>query len=78
MSFFVLKKHKIVWVVKMNLSELQRKEIKEILKELRKINPYIDKNIYRSTEKVNLQTILSFQNGEKIESVLNQKKEEHF
>ena len=27
LSFFVLKKHKIVWVVKMNLSELQRKDV---------------------------------------------------
>ena len=51
----------------------KRKEIKELLKELRKTNPYIDKNIYRSTEKVNLQTIISYQNGDKIESVLNEK-----
>ena len=29
-------------------------------KQLRKINPYIDKNIYRSTENVNLKTILSY------------------
>ena len=51
----------------------KRKEIKDLLKELRKTNPYIDKNIYRSTEKVNLQTIISYQNKDKIESVLNEK-----
>ena len=51
----------------------KRKEIKNLLKELRKTNPYIDKNIYRSTEKVNLQTIISYQNKDKIESVLNEK-----
>ena len=56
-----------------NKQDSKRKEIKELLKQLRKINPYIDKNIYRSTEKVNLQTVLSYQNGEKIESVLEQK-----
>lgn len=51
----------------------KRKEIKDLLKELRKKNPYIEKNIYRSTEKVNLQTIISYQNKDKIESVLNEK-----
>ena len=51
----------------------KRKEIKDLLKELRKTNPYIDKNIYRSTEKVNLQTIISYQNKHKIESILNEK-----
>ena len=55
----------------------KRKEIKELLKMLRKINPYIDKNIFRSTEKVNLQTVLSYQLGNKVESVLEEKKE-HF
>ena len=51
----------------------KRKEIKDLLKELRKTNTYIDKNIYRSTEKVYLQTIISYQNKDKIESVLNEK-----
>ena len=56
--------------------ESKRKEIKEILKELRKINPYIDKNIYRSTERVNLSTILSYQDEEKIYSVLDERKKD--
>ena len=43
-----------------NKQDSKRKEIKELLKQLRKINPYIDKNIYRSTENVNLKTILSY------------------
>ncbi len=56
--------------------ESKRKEIKEILQELRKINPIIDKNIYKSTEKVNLQTIISYQDKEKIYSVLDKKNKE--
>jgi len=40
--------------------ESKRKEIKNLLKELRKDNPYIDKNIYKSLENVNLDTIISY------------------
>ena len=38
----------------------KRSEIKALLKELRKTNPFIEKNIFRSTERVNVQTILSY------------------
>jgi len=40
--------------------ESKRNEIKQLLKQLRKTNPYIEKNIYRSLENVNLDTIISY------------------
>ena len=45
----------------------KRFEIKKLLETLRKQNPRIDQNIFKSSEKVNLETLLSFvQNGEEI------------
>ena len=45
----------------------KRFEIKKLLETLRKPNPRIDQNIFKSSEKVNLETLLSFvQNGEEI------------
>ncbi len=38
----------------------KRKEIKELLKELRKVNPNIDNNIMKSTFNVNLNTIIGY------------------
>ena len=38
----------------------KRKEIKELLKELRKVNPSIDNNIMKSTFNVNLNTIIGY------------------
>ena len=38
----------------------KRKEIKEFLKELRKVNPNIDNNIMKSTFNVNLNTIIGY------------------
>ncbi|MBE5966903.1 MAG: tRNA 2-thiocytidine biosynthesis protein TtcA [Lachnospiraceae bacterium] len=43
----------------------KRQEIKMLLKRLRKDNPYIDMNIYRSVQNVNLNTIISYHNNEK-------------
>ncbi len=45
--------------VKKNL-ESKRDEVKKLLSNLRKDNPYLDKNIYRSLENVNLDTIISY------------------
>lgn len=42
----------------------KRMEIKNLLSELRKINPAVDMNIFRSAENVNLQTLISFHMGE--------------
>lgn len=38
----------------------KRAEVKELIRELRKKNPYIEKNIFRSVENVNLKTIIAY------------------
>ena len=44
----------------------KRYEVKELIRELRKKSPYIEKNIFRSVENVNLSTIIAYkQNGVK-------------
>lgn len=46
--------------------ESKRKEIKALIKDLKKINPNVDINILRSSENVNLDSILGFkESGEK-------------
>ncbi len=42
----------------------KRQEIKTLLKQLRKQNPAIDMNIFRSVENVNLKTIISYHIGD--------------
>ncbi len=49
----------------------KRQEIKELIKELKKVNPYIEYNIFRSVEKVNLNTIISYKNGDDIKNFLD-------
>lgn len=44
----------------------KRGEIKELIKELKKTNPYIEKNIYRGVENVNLDTIISYKKKDKV------------
>jgi len=47
--------------------ESKRKEIKQLLKDLKKINPNIEKNIFSSIHNVNLSTVIGYtQNGKKI------------
>ena len=41
----------------------KRQEIKTLLKQLRAVNPAVDMNIFRSVEKVNLQTVISYHRG---------------
>ena len=41
----------------------KRKEIKKLIKELKKINPKVDENIYKSMENVNLNCILGWSNN---------------
>ena len=44
----------------------KRAEIKELIRELRKKSPYIEKNIFRSVENVNLSTVIAYKkNGVK-------------
>lgn len=38
----------------------KRAEVKELIRELRKKNPYIEKNIFRSVENVNLGTVIGY------------------
>jgi tRNA 2-thiocytidine biosynthesis protein TtcA len=40
----------------------KRKEIKELINDLRKKNKYIEYNIFKSAEKVNLNTVISYHN----------------
>ncbi len=42
----------------------KRAEIKALLEQLRKVNPAVDMNIFRSAENVNLQTLISYHIGE--------------
>ena len=49
----------------------KRQEIKELLKKLRAINPAVDKNIFRSVENVNLQTIISYHIGDEYHHFLD-------
>lgn len=48
-----------------NIHASKRQEVKELLSELRKTNPYIDMNIFRSAHNVNLSTIIGYRKGEK-------------
>ena len=42
----------------------KRKEIKKLINDLRKINPYIDYNIFKSMENINLTQILGYKKEE--------------
>ncbi len=41
----------------------KRLETKKIIRELKKTNPYIEKNIFKSAQNVNLKTVLAYKNG---------------
>lgn len=44
----------------------KRKEIKQLIRQLKKVNPFVESNIFKSVENVNLNTIIAYkQNGEK-------------
>ena len=49
----------------------KRLEMKKLLNELRKKSDVIDNNIFKSTEKVNLETILSYQDNDQVISFLD-------
>ena len=52
-------------------SNSKRQEVKELLKKLRQVSPAIDKNIFRSVENVNLQTIISYHIGDEYHHFLD-------
>ncbi len=41
-------------------SSSKRKEIKNLIRELHEVNPFVEKNIFRSVENVNLKTIIAY------------------
>ncbi len=49
----------------------KRKEIKELIKELKKVNPAVDYNIFKSTFDVNLNTILGYHKDNEEHSFLD-------
>lgn len=51
--------------------ESTRADVKALLKELRKKNSYIDMNIFKSVENVNLDTIISYKKGNEKHSFLD-------
>ncbi|MCR5540127.1 MAG: tRNA 2-thiocytidine biosynthesis protein TtcA [Ruminococcus sp.] len=49
----------------------KRQEVKNLLKQLRAVNPAVDMNIFRSVENVNLQTIISYHMGDEYHHFLD-------
>ena len=49
----------------------KREEVKRLIKELREKNKYIDMNIFRSAQNVNLDTIISYRRGDYYKSFLD-------
>lgn len=41
----------------------KRLEIKHLIAELKKVNPYVEANIFRSVENVNLSTVIQYKQG---------------
>lgn len=41
-------------------SESKRMEIKQLIRQLRQVNPYVETNIFRSVENVNLATVIAY------------------
>lgn len=49
----------------------KRQEIKEMIRELKKINPYVEYNIFRSVENVNLNTLISYKKDKEVTNFLD-------
>ena len=50
----------------------KRKEIKELIKELRSINPNVDRNIFKSLDNINLDCVLGYTKDKKKHSFLDE------
>ncbi len=50
----------------------KRKEMKQLIKELKKINPNVDMNIFKSLENVNLDTVIAYRKDGKMHSFLDE------
>ena len=55
---------------KIDINTSKRKEIKELIKELRKYNEHIDENIYKAMENVNLNCILGYRDNDGLHSFI--------
>ena len=53
----------------------KREEVKNLIKKLRKINPKVDINIFRSVENINLNTVISYVQDGKVHHFLDDYKE---
>ena len=49
----------------------KRMEIKQLIASLKKVNPSVEANIFRSMENVNLDTVLSYKQGDTVHSFLD-------
>ena len=49
----------------------KRLEIKNLIAELKKVNPQVEKNIFRSVENVNLSTVIAYKNSEGVHRFLD-------
>ena len=50
----------------------KRKEMKQLIKELRKVNPNVDMNIFKSLENVNLDTVIAYRKNGVMHSFLDE------
>lgn len=48
----------------------KRKEMKELIKQMRKTNPFVDKNIFKSLDNVNLNCVLGYKNDDEYHNFL--------
>ncbi len=53
------------------IGKSKRQEIKQLIKDLKKVNPEVDNHIFKSVEKVNLETIIGYKKNGKIYSFLD-------
>lgn len=56
--------------------ESKRREIKELIKQLKKDNPNIDHNIFKSVENINLNTVIAYKKDNKLYHFLDKYNEE--
>ncbi len=49
----------------------KRREMKELIQEMKKTNPYIEKNIFKSAENVNITQIVSYYNDDEVHHFLD-------
>ncbi|HAJ97712.1 MAG TPA: tRNA 2-thiocytidine(32) synthetase TtcA [Ruminococcus sp.] len=59
------------WTSENEIANSKRQEIKMLLRQLRKNNPAVDMNIFRSVENVNLKTIISYHLGDEYHHFLD-------